>query len=322
MAFHNAHEDYQKMNDQISLNLFQKQLNIRLYQTPHLAAFDITLAFQQYLSHKPNVGLCKNGSSLIESLTPGWLRTHTAMKVKAEKQTWYEFTESLCAETAFVIWSSENEITGEIMYSDKQISEIHDQLAQKRIFSIQIVHEENLKIDNLKPYSVLISRSSIFTKNSSIALLGEKIKAPTTMGQFQDLTTLTSDFQFLTRKHTVSIENLEAKYPDTHAFYFNQFANIPHRLNDRLVFYFPDIPGATLQEYLKLTSDLCFTVAKIPFWTLDMWKNWWKEAESEKLIRGLLVVSLQAFIERPQLIFEIHAAAASIRSRTLWSIST
>src|SRR3989344_5326435 len=81
MAFHNAHEDYQKMNDQISLNLFQKQLNIRLYQTPHLAAFDITLAFQQYLSHKPNVGLCKNGSSLIESLTPGWLRTHTGVKL-------------------------------------------------------------------------------------------------------------------------------------------------------------------------------------------------------------------------------------------------
>ncbi len=321
MAFHNAHEDYQKLNEQIAKNLFKEKLNLRIYQTAHLAAFDITSALQQFLAHKPNIGICKNGSSLLDSLSPNWQRTSTPMSVKTEKQSWYEFIENLSMDTAFVIWCSENEITGEILLSPKQIQEIHQQLTQKRIFSIQLVHEENLNGDGLLPYSVLISRSSVFEKNATVALFGEKFKAPTLMGYFQDLTFFGEDFHFKNLKLENLIENVESKFSSSKQFYFNQFANIPNRLSDRVVFYFPDIAGSSLQQRLNLNSDRCFTISKIPFWSLDLWKNWWKEAESEKLIRGLFVVHMKAFQEDSQLVMKIEAAVDAIRSQNSWSVN-
>ncbi len=322
MAFHNAHEDYQKLNEKIALELFQEKLTLRIYQTPHLAAFDVTSALLQFLAHKPNIGLCKNGSSLIESLTTNWQRLSTPMVAKSEKQSWYEFIEGLSPDTAFVIWSSENEITGEIMISDAQVLEIHQQLGKKRIFSIQIVHEENFQKLFLQPYAVLISRSSIFEKNPSVITLGEKCKAPTLMGPFQDLAFMKDDFKFLGVKQDTLIASVEGKFADPKQFYFNQFANIPHRLTDRVVFYFPDIAGIFLQEQLGLNSDRCFTASKIPFWSLDLWKNWWKEAESEKLIRGLFVVAMKAFEEDTDLVKKIEAAVATARLQSSWTISS
>lgn len=321
MAFHNAYEDYQKLNEQIAKDLFQEKLALRVYQTAHLAAFDITSALQQFLAHKPHIGICKNGSSLIDSLSPSWQRTSTPMSVKSEKQSWYEFIENLSTETAFVIWSSENEITGEIILSDKQTLEIHQQLALKKIYSIQIVHEENFSISGLLPYSVLISRSSLFEKNATIAIFGEKFKAPTLMGYFQDLSFLDKPFQFKNKKVNNLIDSTELKFSDSKQFYFNQFANIPNRLSDRVVFYFPDIAGCNLQDQLKLNSDRCFTVSKIPFWSLDLWKNWWKEAESEKLIRGICVINIKAFHEDPQLVKKIDLIISTIRKQNTWSIN-
>ena len=321
MAFHNAYEDYQKLNEQIAKDMFQEKLNLRIYQTALLAAFDITSALQQFLAHKPNIGICKNGSSLIDSLSPSWQRTSTPMSIKSEKQSWYEFIENLSTDTAFVIWSSENEITGEIILTDKQILEIHQQLAQKRIYSIQIVHEENFSSAGLLPYSVLISRSSLFEKNAAIAIFGEKFKAPTLIGYFQDLSYLDKPFQFKNKNIKNLIDTTELKFADSKQFYFNQFANIPNRLSDRVVFYFPDIAGCNLQEQLMLNSDRCFTVSKIPFWILDLWKNWWKEAESEKLIRGLCVINIKAFQEDPQLIKKIELIITTIRQQNTWSAS-
>ncbi len=320
MAFYNAYEDYQKLNEQIAENLFQEKLNLRIYQTAYLAAFDVTLALQQFQAHRPNIGICKNGSSLVDSLSPSWQRTSTPMNIKSEKQTWYEFIENLSPETSFVIWSSENEITGEIIISEKQILEIHQQLAQKKIYSVQIVHEENFKKSYLLPYSVLISRSSIFNKNSTIALFGEKFKAPTLMGYFQDLSGLSSAFQFNSLKQENSVEQIEEKFLESKIFYFNQFAMVPNRLSDRIVFYFPDITGAYLQEKLLLKPDLCFTTSSIPFWVLDLWKNWWKEAESEKLIRGLLVISAKAFQQDSGLTKKIEVAIDEFRKQSTWLV--
>lgn len=322
MAFHNAHEDYQKLNEKIALDLFQEKLALRIYQTPHLAVFDVTSALMQFLAHKPNIGLCKNGSSLIESLTTNWQRLSSPMVLKSEKQSWYEFIEGLSPDTAFVLWSSENEISGEIMIADAQVLEIHQQLGKKRIFSIQIVHEENFQKLFLQPYTILVSRSSIFTKNASVVLLGEKCKAPTLLGSFQDLAFINDSFKFRDVKQDTVIANVEGKFADAKQFYFNQFANIPHRLTDRVVFYFPDIAGVFLQEQLNLNSDRCFTASKIPFWILDLWKNWWKEADSEKLIRGLFIVSMKAFEDDADLVKKIEAAVATARLQSNWTISS
>lgn len=320
MSFYNVQETYQKLNEEVAQKLFNKKLNLRIYQSPSLAAFDITLGLQQFLAHKPHIGICKNGSSLIENLTPQWLRTQTGIQAKHDNQSWYEFIESLNSETCFVIWSSENEITGEIIVQEKQSLEIHQMLAKKRIFSIQICHEENFNLNNLQPYSILISRSNLFAAHSSVAVCGDKLKAPTLIGHLQNLLQLDQQINENFFKKNSDVEVIEKRFNENKIFYYNQFANIPSRINDRLVFYFPDIAGSTLQETLKLTPANSFTASQIPFWILDLWKNWWKEAESEKLIRGLLVISIDAFQKDAELAKKIENAVAQIRQMSVWSV--
>lgn len=320
MSFYNVQETYQKLNEAVSQNLFTKKLNLRIYQSPSLAAFDVTLGLQQFLSHKPMIGICKNGSSLIENLTPQWLRTQTVIQAKHENQSWYEFIESLNSETCFVIWSSENEITGEIIVQEKQALEIHQMLSKKRIFSIQICHEENFNLENLQPYTILISRSNLFQSHSSVAVCGDKLKAPSLIGYLQNIKQLDKEINVNFFKKNLDVASKEAQFADQKIFYYNQFATLPSRINDRLVFYFPDIAGSALQELLQLKPEVSFTASQIPFWILDLWKNWWKEAESEKLIRGLLVISTAAFDVDPDLVHKIEKAVAQIRQNSVWSV--
>ena len=320
MAFQNIQENYQKLNDSISAKLFQQKLNLRIYHTAQLAAFDVSLGLQQYLAHKPQIGICKNGSHLIESLCSQWLRTHTPMQSKTETHSWYEYIESLVADTSFVMWASENEITGEVIITEKQAAEIHQQLAQKRIFSIQIVHEESFCLKILTPYSILISKNQLFTMNESIVVSGDKVKTPTLLGSFQDLKRLRPDFSFQEKSNETKVSDIEGHFTDKNIFYFNQFATLAHRLTDRVVFYFPDIAGTALQQQLGLGADRCVTVSDIPFWSIDLWKNWWKEAESEKLIRGLFVLSVKAFDEDSTLVKKIESAIVKLRSLSTWTV--
>ncbi len=320
MAFQNIQENYQKLNEIIAAKLFQHKVNLRLYQTAHLAAFDVSLGLQQYLAHKPQIAICKNGSNLIENLSSQWLRTHTPIQVKAENHSWYEFIESLSPETCFAMWTSENEITGEIIIGEKQVEEIHQLFAKKRIFSIQIVHEENFKIQILTPYSILISKNQLFSANASVVINGEKVKAPALLGHFQELRGLKEDFYFSEKHDEQRVEKIEAQFNSKNIFYFNQFATVAHRLTDRLVFYFPDIAGAALQRKLQLSTERCVTVSEVPFWSIDLWRNWWKEAESEKLVRGLLIISIKAFEEDSTLVKKIETAIVELRSLSTWAI--
>jgi hypothetical protein len=320
MSFYNVQETYKSLNEAVAQKLFGRAVSVKIYQSPSLAAFDVTLGLQQFLAHKPMIGICKNGCSLIENLTPQWLRTQTGIQSKQEINSWYEFIESLNPETCFVIWSSENEITGEIIVPDKQALEIHQLLSKKRIFSIQICHEENFNISNLQPYSVLISRSDLFHTYSSVAAFGEKWKAPSLIGHLQNLNEIEQRLNVNIFGKIEDVQKIEAGFADSKIFYYTQFANIPSRMNDRLVFYFPDIAGSALQDYLELKADVSFTASRIPFWNLDLWKNWWKEAESEKLIRGLFVVSLAAFKADPDLVQKIEKAVSHIRQKSVWSL--
>ncbi|MFZ3230491.1 MAG: hypothetical protein WA160_09835 [Pseudobdellovibrio sp.] len=320
MSFYNVQETYKKLNETLAQDLFNKSVNLRIYQSPSLAAFDLTLGLQQFLSHKEQIGICKNGSSLIENLMPQWLRTQTTIQAKQENQSWYEFIENLSPDTCFVIWASENEITGEIIVQEKQALEIHQMLSKKRIFSLQICHEENFKIELLQPYSILISRSNLFSAHTSVSVLGEKIKSPTLIGYLQNLKQLNDELNANFFKKNASIEPIEKQFGDKNIFYYEQFATLPVRLNDRVVLYFPDIAGSAIQDQLQLATDISFTASQIPFWNLDPWKNWWKEAESEKLLRGLFVISIKAFQKDADLVKKIENAVAHIRKQSVWSV--
>lgn len=310
-----------QISAQLKLAPLQK---VRVYETPQLAVFDTVLSLQQFLMHKPQIGLAKKGSSLIEAMTPMWLRNQTPMQIKTDQQTWFEFIESLSKDTNFVIWASENEITGEVIIPRDEIIEIHKRLAEKRIYSIQIQHQtQSLSLDmsqNYGKYSIVIRRPNLFSTHPSYAILAEKVKSPSTMGEFQNLKSLSeriNDLSFATEM-TSQKQDLEIHWKDLKQLYFNYFATPSERLMDRLVFWLQDMTGFSVKEKLGLNNMQAFAPSELPFWYLQFWSHWWKEAESEKLLRGLLVINAQIVKEDSDFTKKMEQAISEIRSISQW----
>ncbi len=319
MTSHDASERYHQLNSKLSAEIFDGKYILRAYQNASFAIYDIAMGLQQYLSHKNHLGLVKNGSSLIEGLTPFWLRQGLPLQLKLESQSWFEFIETLNSETNFVVWSSENEITGEVIVSEKECLEIHERLSKKRIFSIQVT-EQLITSLTLPNYAVIILRKSILNDDACLVVMSEKMKALSVIGSYQSL-----DFARLFSQaaaqlnSTTDLKQLE-KNLEQKSLYYVHYAMVPARLSDRVVFNFKDISGAALKEDLGLNDRLAFAPSQCPFWILQSWKNWWKEAESEALIRGLCIVSLEAFKNDAQLPDRIKASVDKIRRLSQWNV--
>lgn len=318
-----AQDHFLNLNKQISQKFFSSKCQSRYYQNSSLALYDICFGLQQFLSHKPTVGLVKNGTSLIESILPSWLRNSTPLQIKHENQTWAEYIESLPAETNFVVWSSENEITGEILVSKTTCAEIHERLSKKRIFSVQITHVVQPDIQ-LQPYSIILFQPTVFEKNYALVLFTEKMKALSLIGNFQDLTVnienlnpfkLFNDYE----KNLILVKDLEKKIKEQKDLYFGHFLNADY-LPDRLVFTYKNINAEAIKQYLNLNSEESLTPASYPFWILDLWKNWWKEAESEAFIRGLFVVSIEIFKKNPDFLKQMDSAVEEIKRLSQWNV--
>ena len=164
----------------------------REYLNSHLALYDVVFALHQFLSHKEKIGIIRRGSSVCESLISQFLKSQIPIQYKDEKQNTFEYIESIDRETNFVIWSSENEVTGEIIYSDKDCLEIHQKLSAKRIFSIQIVGAgRNLVRSEIfkNQYSILVDAPHLFSRTKSNIYFTDKLKAPTLIGPLQYIDT-------------------------------------------------------------------------------------------------------------------------------------
>lgn len=70
MSSHIANEKFFLMNRQLSEKYFDALYPVRFYQNASLALFDVASSLQQFLAHKAYFAVAKNGSSLIESLSP------------------------------------------------------------------------------------------------------------------------------------------------------------------------------------------------------------------------------------------------------------
>ncbi len=321
MTSHFANEKYFYLNEKISEKLFQQKYKVRVYENAQLACYDLTTSLQHYLSHKPQLALCKNGSSLIEGLCSIWLRSSTALQMKSETQNWIEYIESLDPETNFVMWASENEITGEILVDTNLAQEIHQRLAKKRIFSIQITHHLSADYVGL-PFSIIILRPSVFLNSKSMVVLPEKFKATNLIAAFQDLKANEDDFthfilptknQSVEEKKLNQINEIENQILNQQNVYFKRFVSTTPRLADRLVLSYLDVNAYAIQQDIKLSDQICFAPCKYPFWILDTWKNWWKESQSESLLRGLLVIDILALRNNAELISKINESVAKFQ---------
>ena len=306
-------EAYHNLNKSSSKDAYKA----RLYTTASLAVYDLVFSLIQFLSHKPKIGVVRKGHSVIEKMIPHFLRLQIPLQSPEIGQNIFTFLQTIDKETNFVLWSSENEITGEYLYSDADCLEIHKQLSAKRIFSIQIFnskrnisHQEILKNN----YAVLVEGDDLFQQNPISYFYTDKFKAPPLIGPLQDIQGLmqlvgnsekaSADLQSLHLQslHQSDWEKIENQL--SQCSYFKKFISPIGRTLDRFVFADNSLSGERLKQALVAqgvaSADL-FAASSLPTWQLDTWKNWWPEAENEKFIRGLLIVSEKAFVQNKNL---------------------
>ncbi len=309
MSSHFANEKYFLLNRELSEKFFGDVYKIRYYQNASMALYDVASGLQQFLAHKSYFAVAKNGSSLIESLSPIWIRNVNPLQIKPDSQHWVEFIESLHAETNFVIWASENEITGEILVDSELAQEIHQRLSHRRIYSVQICHSTDPN-EKLFPYAIKILRPVLFQDTSALVVHTDRFKAGSQIGIYQklefDYSELDKLFLLSTTDNLPEIQKFESELVEAKNVYFNRFVSTTSRLCDRLVLNYSQVNAFALKQELGLPDEICFTPAQYPFWVLNLWKNWWKEAENEALIRGLMVISIHALRHDKLLIQKIN----------------
>jgi hypothetical protein len=285
-------ENYQRISVIKNLDgIFRRQ-----YLNSHLALYDVVFALHQFLSHKEKIGILRRGSSVCEALISQFLRLQIPIQYKDEKQNTFEYLEAIDRETNFVIWSSENEITGEIIYSEKDCLEIHQKLSAKRIFSIQILspgrHLSRIEIFK-NQYSVVVDAPDLFSIQKTNVYFTEKFKAPTLIGPLQHL------------------EPSDANEQATRNF-------------DRKIFNFQNVSGYAVKQSIvgqaKASPNDLFAAAELPSWITEAWKSWWPEAAASDYLRGLLVVSERAFIQTQDLELQINEVAKRLENQSNWSI--
>ncbi len=301
-------EAYHNLNKSHSRDTYKT----RLYTTGAIALYDVVFSLLQFLSHKTKIGVVRKGHSVIEKMIPQFLRIQTPIQSPEIGQNIFSFLQAIDKETNFVLWSSENEITGEYLYSDADCLEIHKQLSAKRIFSIQIFNRKrNFPYqDFLKNnYAILVESDDLFQLRPIVAFYTEKFKAPSLIGPFQDINALIGLVNLQKHEGQALQSFSEADWERigntlSKQSYFKKFSSTLGQTKDRYVFSDEAISGERLKQALieqGVAAENLFAPSSLPTWQLDTWKNWWSEAENEKFIRGLLIISEQAFVHNTNL---------------------
>ncbi|MES2801597.1 MAG: hypothetical protein V4654_03815 [Bdellovibrionota bacterium] len=318
-------ENYQALNEQLSEAVSEKYgqpLKVRAFENVMLAGYDLCFGLLQFLSHRPKVGSIRSGTSLQEYLLPHFYRLQTPILFKKENENVAQYIAQFDHEVNFVLWSSENEITGEKILSLEQRQEIHNLLSAKRIFSIEVKSKFNAEdADVIKQfgYSVVIESGSAFEDEKCLIYHSDKLKTPTLIGHYQNnLQTAQSYLSAATGQKAINTALL--KEIDSFGLnYFSRFALKPATLQDRLVLCSKTVAGSALKAELNLKANEAFAPSELPSWIIEAIPAWWGEAKSVDLVMGLLIIDINAVSENTlQKITEIHD---KLTKASTWSIS-
>lgn len=322
MNYLNA-ENYQALNEKLSVSFSEKfgaPLKVRAFENFMFAGYDLCFGLLQFLSHRPKVGLVRAGSSLQEYLLPHFYRLQTPLIFKKENENFQQYISQFNHEVNFVLWSSENEITGEILLSFEQRQEIHKSLAAKRIFSIEVKSKftaQDVEIFKQSAYAVIVEAGTVFSKEQCLIFHSDKLKTPSLIGHYQNSLKPVSDYL----SDVGSVDNTALlKTAETSLLnFFNRYAVKPATLQDRLVLYSKSVAGTALKDELNLNSSQAFAPSELPSWVVDAIPAWWPEAKSSELMMGLLVIDLKALDDKSlQKIQELHDR---LTTQSTWSIS-
>lgn len=323
MNYLNA-ENYLALNEQLSLSYSEKfgsALKVRAFENFMFAGYDLCFGLLQFLSHRPKVGIVRAGSSLQEYLLPHFYRLQTPLVFKKENENFLQYISQFDHEVNFVLWASENEITGEILLSLEQRQEIHKSLTAKRIFSIEVKSKfsaQDAEIIKQNPYAVVVEAGTLFSKAQCLIFHSEKLKTPSLIGHYQN--SLKSAGEYLTIFSESSVNTALLKKADSLLLsFFNRYATKPRTLEDRLVIYSKSVAGSALKDELNLNTSQAFAPSELPSWVIDAIPAWWSEAKSSELMMGLLVIDLKALSEGS--LEKIQDTHDRLTKQSTWSIS-
>jgi hypothetical protein len=316
-------ENYQALNEKLSQAYSDRHgfaLKVRAFENIMFAGYDLCFGLLQFLSHKPKVGIIRSGTSLQEYLLPHFYRLQTPVIFKKDTENIPQYILQFDHEVNFVTWSSENEITGEVLLNLEQRQEIHKGLSAKRIFSIEIKAKftsEDAELLKQNAYGVIVEAGTLFSKEQCLIFHSEKLKTPSLVGHYQN--NLKTQAEYLKAEAGIANTALLKKADELQLNFFNRYASKPATLQDRLVIYSKTVAGTALKDMLKLDSSQAFAPSELPSWVTDSVQAWWPEAKSSDLMMGLLVINLQAISENSlQQINELHD---KLTSQSTWAIT-
>lgn len=286
-------EKYFKACDRLS----QSGYEVRLYQSPEVAAYDLVQSLIHFAPHKNKIAVISQGSHLIDVVTSLTLKNQNQIVYKKDQENTIAFLESLPSSIHFVFWSSENEITGEVLYNESQCEEIRTVLNRKKIFSFQTTCRptvnSHLFSSDTASYVIVLQSPTIFklNKEATLVYFSEKQKISFGLAPIQEMSRASS-FINLT--------------PATSSFMDRVLVNCEHALQ--------------IKEYLNLSDAEAFVAQQYPSWVTDKWVQWWPEVAQASILKGLLVLSSEYTKDHPDYVEKIKEAEAKIKQLSSWKI--
>lgn len=318
---------YREFNAKLSHKIsdrYGSNIGIRAFENSALALYDLCFGLLQFLSHRPKIGLIRQGTSLPDVVLPHLYRNQTPIFNKKESENFEQYLSHFDHEVNFVLWSSENEVTGEIFYNRDSRLNMHKAISAKRIFSIEIkskITQDDLDILKNSPYTVYVETGNIFNKRPTLIYHTDKLKTDFLIGPYQNNLDYTEDW---IQKYSFDPESKTALdvlslFKSSQLNYYNRFATQPEVLPDRLVISSKSVSGLHLKEDLGLSSEQAFAPSELPIAVLETFPLWWREAQNKDLIVGLLIVNLNK-TNSTGLIDKIEKMHDKLTQESRWSI--
>ncbi len=281
---------YFKTCDSLSENGY----DVRLYQSAELATYDVVQSLIHFMPHKNKIAVANIGSHLVETVTSLALKNQNQIIYKKPNENTLAFLETLDSSVHFFYWASENEITGEILYNEKQCEEILSVLNRKKIFSIQIA-------------SRLPSKMPFATDASSTSVI---VLVPSVFRRHQEATAVYfSDKQKIPFGIATLQNPLFLKLP------------IPSvQQPPAVVIPIEDVSALAIKEYMKLSDNQAFVSSDFPSWVTDKWVNWWPEAADASTLNSLLILSGDYVTANKDYLKSISHATEQIKALSHWKL--
>lgn len=283
-------DEYLKACDQLS----KEGRDARIYQSAGLALYDVVHSLIHFMPHKNKIAVVAQGSHLLEVATSLALKNQNQIIYKKPHENIITFLETLDTHTHFVYWASEHEVTGEILYNQKQQEEILSVLNRKKIFSIQLTHNSQMVMPFAAgevSFAVVIQTPTIFKNHqeNSVVYYSEKQKIPFGIATLQNRAVLDRPLTTATAE-------------------------------ERAVISIKETSALAIKEYLKLSNQDAFVAADYPFWVTDKWANWWPEAAQPHFLEHLLVLSADYIKKNSNYLEKIAQAEQKIKPLSSWKI--